>query len=202
MPFSMGSSWPRDQSWVSGIAGRFFPSEPPADFSFSGYDKPIQIQEDLWTPSLNKKNVKELGGPCFKMGTSTSACAYSAPQLCPSLWPPWTLAYPWDFPGKNTRMGCHFPLQGIFPTQGSNSPLPRLLHWQADFFHWATWEARTPASVVVKFHNAKAKGIQREENANSFVLSEYNGKRTSLTEDIASETQGAKDREGKFSILW
>ena len=33
-----------------------------------------------------------------------------------------------DFPGKNTGVGCHFPLQGIFPTQGSN---PHLLHWQA-----------------------------------------------------------------------
>ena len=32
---------------------------------------------------------------------------------------------PWDFPGKNTGMGCHFLLQGIFPTQGSN---PGLLH--------------------------------------------------------------------------
>ena len=25
-----------------------------------------------------------------------------------------------DFSSKNTRMGCHFLLQGIFPTQGSN----------------------------------------------------------------------------------
>ena len=29
----------------------------------------------------------------------------------------------WDFPGKNTGGGCHFLLQGIFPTQGSNSHL-------------------------------------------------------------------------------
>ena len=27
-------------------------------------------------------------------------------------------------PGKNTRMGCHALLQGIFPTQGSNPGLP------------------------------------------------------------------------------
>ena len=27
---------------------------------------------------------------------------------------------PWDFPGKNTGVGCHFLLQGIFLTQGSN----------------------------------------------------------------------------------
>ena len=29
-----------------------------------------------------------------------------------------------DFPGKNTGVGCHFLLQGIFPTQGSNPGLP------------------------------------------------------------------------------
>ena len=40
------------------------------------------------------------------------------------LWPT-RLLCPWDFPGKNTRVGCHFLLQGIFPTQGSN---PGLLH--------------------------------------------------------------------------
>ena len=37
---------------------------------------------------------------------------------------PWTvparLLYPWDFPGKITGVGCHFLLQGIFPTQGLN----------------------------------------------------------------------------------
>ena len=31
---------------------------------------------------------------------------------------------PWDFPGKNTGVGCHFLLQGIFPTQGLNPGLP------------------------------------------------------------------------------
>ena len=34
-----------------------------------------------------------------------------------------------DSPGKNTGMGCHFLLQGIFLIQESN---PHLLHWQAD----------------------------------------------------------------------
>ena len=36
------------------------------------------------------------------------------------------------FPGKNTGMGCHFLLQGIFPTQESNPCLLCLLHWQVD----------------------------------------------------------------------
>ena len=30
------------------------------------------------------------------------------------------ILFPWDSPGKNTGMGCHALLQGIFPTQGSN----------------------------------------------------------------------------------
>ena len=36
---------------------------------------------------------------------------------------------PWNFPGKSTGVGCHFLLQGIFPTQGWN---PCLLHCQAN----------------------------------------------------------------------
>ena len=39
---------------------------------------------------------------------------------------------PWNFSGKNTRVGCHFFFQGIFPTQGLNSCLLHLLHWQVD----------------------------------------------------------------------
>ena len=50
-------------------------------------------------------------------------------KLCLTLMTPWTvsarLLCPWDSPGKNTGVGCHFLLQGIFPTQESN---PGLLH--------------------------------------------------------------------------
>ena len=38
---------------------------------------------------------------------------------------PSRLLCPWNSPGKNTGVGCHSFLQGIFPTQGSN---PGLLH--------------------------------------------------------------------------
>ena len=38
----------------------------------------------------------------------------------------------WDPPGKNTGVSCHALLQGIFPTQGSNSHLLCFLHWQED----------------------------------------------------------------------
>ena len=39
------------------------------------------------------------------------------------------MGFPWDFPGKNTRVGCHFLLQGIFPKRGLNLVSPEL---QAD----------------------------------------------------------------------
>ena len=42
------------------------------------------------------------------------------------------LLCPWNFPGKNTGVGCHFLLQGIFLTQGSNPHLLHRLHWQTD----------------------------------------------------------------------
>ena len=34
------------------------------------------------------------------------------------------LLCPWDFLGKSSGVDCHFLLQGIFPTQGSNPGLP------------------------------------------------------------------------------
>ena len=50
---------------------------------------------------------------------------FSYVLLFATLWAEATrLLCPWDSPGKNTGMGCHFLLQGIFPTQGSNPGLP------------------------------------------------------------------------------
>ena len=53
---------------------------------------------------------------------------------CPTLWPcglsPARLLLPWHSPGKNTGVGWHFLLQGIFLTQGSNPSLLHLLQWQ------------------------------------------------------------------------
>ena len=43
------------------------------------------------------------------------------------------LLCPRDVPGKNTGVGCHFLLHGMFPTQGSNLRLLWLLHWQAGY---------------------------------------------------------------------
>ena len=56
------------------------------------------------------------------------------------LWPTRLLS-PWGFPGKTTGVGCHFLLHGIFPTQGLNPHLLRLLLGRRILYHWVTWEA-------------------------------------------------------------
>ena len=55
-------------------------------------------------------------------------CVYVRNWLCPTLCEPPGLyparfLCPWSFPGKNTRVGCHFLLQGIFPDPGTE-PVP------------------------------------------------------------------------------
>ena len=65
-------------------------------------------------------------GRCLRM----YACA-CVPHGLESI----SLLCPWDYPSKNTGVDCHFLLQGIFPTQGSNLHLLHRLHWQAVLYH-------------------------------------------------------------------
>ena len=64
-----------------------------------------------------------------KTPSSTSSCAVLDLVMSDSLQPHGLyrprLLCSWDSPGKNTGMGCHALLQGIFPTPGLN---PGLLH--------------------------------------------------------------------------
>ena len=59
-----------------------------------------------------------------KSNTEKYKAASLVAQSCLTLRPhglsPTRLLCPWDFPGNNTGEGCHFLLQGIFLTQGSN----------------------------------------------------------------------------------
>ena len=58
--------------------------------------------------------------------TMSSTKKWSCSVMCNSLWfHGLQLLHPWNFPGKSTGVGCHFLLQGIFPTQGLNPGLPR-----------------------------------------------------------------------------
>ena len=95
--------------------------------------------------------------------SALSVCSGMSNSLRPRGLEPARLFCPWDFPGKNTGVGCHFLLQGNFPTQGLNPGLLHLLpeppglcpvlaecHWEAPgrrwicrqvLYRWGTWEA-------------------------------------------------------------
>ena len=82
-------------------------------------------------------------------------CCCSVVQSCFQphwLYPAWILSS-WDFPGKNTGVGCSFLLQEIAPTQGSKSCL---LHWQTDslpLIHLG--KPRTPIEITKCSHSEK-----------------------------------------------
>ena len=76
--------------------------------------------------------VKALVFPVFmawcESWTRKIAESESGSVVSDSMWPcglwPTRLFHPWDFPRKSTGVSCHFLLQWIFPTQGSNLGLP------------------------------------------------------------------------------
>ena len=63
-----------------------------------------------------------------------SISCFSHVQLFATPWktPLWSARFLclWNSPGKNTGVGCHFLLQGIFPTQGMNWHHLHLLYWR------------------------------------------------------------------------
>ena len=63
-------------------------------------------------------------------------CVHSVAQSCLTVQPqglyPARLLCPWHPPGKNTGVGCHFLLQGLFLTQGSNPHVLHLQHSEVD----------------------------------------------------------------------
>ena len=75
-----------------------------------------------------------------------SEVTHSCPTLCdPMDCSLARLFHPWDFPGKHTGVGCHFPLQEIFPTQGLNPGLP---HCRQMLYHLS--HQRKPRQCIKK----------------------------------------------------
>ena len=119
---SRESSWPSNWThvfWVTSISGRFFTTVPPG--------KPRQ-----GLACMHAKSLRSYLTLCDPMDTRP------ARLLCP-----------WDSLGKNPRVGCHFLLQGLLPTQESNLRLLHLLYWQAGSFPLAPSGKPSDAKMVL-----------------------------------------------------
>ena len=60
------------------------------------------------------------------------------------------LLCPWDSPGKNTGVSCHFLLQGIFPGPGMESAPPASLALSGGFFTTSPPENQSALNNVPK----------------------------------------------------
>ena len=90
----------------------------------------IHMCGDWWSRGSMVKSAQNAMN-WWKVFYNFSLLLFSCQVLCNPRdnSPPGSFVCPWGSPGKNTRVGCHFLLQGIFLDQGSNL---NLLHWQAD----------------------------------------------------------------------
>ena len=89
---------------------------------------------------------------------------------------PWTIAprllCPWDSPCKNTGVGCHALLQGIFLTQGSNLHLLTSPALAGRFFTTsATWEV--PPTLCKNTHTHAHTEKHTNAAANLCILNTY-----------------------------
>ena len=90
------------QEYWSGL-----PRLPPADLPDPGV-KPVSLMS-----------------PALAGGFFTTSTTWEAQDMS-------RLPDPWDSPGKNTGVGCHFHLRVIFLTQELNSCFLCPLSWQVD----------------------------------------------------------------------
>ena len=126
-----------------------------------GWEDPLENEQPLLTPVFWPGKFHEQGSlmgyrpwGCKESGTTeqlsiSSEILYYYIHMCvlrSTLCDPMECSPPGSsirefIPGKNTGVGCHFLLQGIFLTQVLNPFLLYLLHWQIFFYHWATWKS-------------------------------------------------------------
>ena len=128
----------RTRLWASTHAQSCLTLPDPMDCSPLGSSNHGISRQEYWSglPFLSPGDLPDLGSE----PTSVEFAALKAESFAPrhlgsrcvlcvscsvmsdSLWPhglqPAKLLCPWDFPGKNTGVGCHFLLQRIFLTWG------------------------------------------------------------------------------------
>ena len=89
---------------------------------------PLYVEMIIWADTLGYTLLASpVSFHIFNVAVAVQSLSHVQLFCNPVDWPSGLLC-PWDFPGKNTGVGCHLLLQGIFLTQGSNLCL---LHWQA-----------------------------------------------------------------------
>ena len=122
MPSSRGSFQPKNRTkdWtqVSTLQADSLPTEPPGTYTLG------QVNYFPWL-RLHKADHGLVNFCCNHWVMSNSFVTLGTM--------PARLLCPWDFPGKNTGVGCHFLLQGVFLTRDwtwVSCIAGGILHWR------------------------------------------------------------------------
>ena len=133
------------------------------------------------TPTWGQENIEEENlVPQYLFilnGHAQYQCCCLVAKSCPTFLQlrglqPILLFCPWDFPGKNTEVGCNFLLQGIFPTQGLNLCL---LHWQMDSLPLSHLGSPCSVSVQTKLssqNDLEAGSVKEERRRREWEVNE------------------------------
>ena len=92
----------------------FSPFIPSSPLLYLGGSGELGLQD---LQKLQENSVRVYA--CVKVKLLSHARLFATPWIVACT----KLLRPWDFQGKSTEVGCHFLLQGIFPTQGMNPGL-------------------------------------------------------------------------------
>ena len=88
---------------------------------------------------LPRRRTTHLPQACAVLGSVAVVSDSATPWLQPAR-----LLCPWDCPGKNTGVGCHFLLQGILPNQGL---IPGILHCKRILYQ-LTYQGSPRSSLI------------------------------------------------------
>ena len=106
----------------------------------------------LWAfLSSSEREAVRLTSPSKSVSHSVVSNSLHPCELYPTR-----LLCPWNSPGKNTGVGCHFLFQGIFPTQGLN---PSLLHCRQTLYHVSHQGSPQALSKTFNSYLAQAPGL-------------------------------------------
>ena len=90
-------------------------------------------------------------------------CVVFVAQSCLTLCDPVNYGPPgssvWNFPGKNTGVGCHALLQGIFPTQGLNPGLPHCRRILYQPSHQGSPDSNLPGPNLEGYRTSSLSGL-------------------------------------------
>ena len=109
------------------------------------------IKSKLWKEKDNKGNLKITyifeKWSVKQILHDMNGLFYYNDQTCPTFCNPLShrLFCPWNFPGKNTGVGCRSAFQGTFPTQGLTHTFCVSCTGRLIPYHWC-WN-RKPGSV-------------------------------------------------------